>query len=64
MIIDESCFERGCSCYDYRIDKGVEVRRKEWVGLTDEERNWLRKRNQKHDDYAKAVEALLKEKNT
>ena len=37
---------------------------KPWVGLTDEERNWLRKRNQKHDDYAKAVEALLKEKNT
>lgn len=37
---------------------------KPFVGLTDEERNWLRKRNQKHDDYAKAVEALLKEKNT
>ena len=39
------------------------VSKREWQGLTQEERNWLRKRNQKHDDYAKAVEALLKEKN-
>ena len=35
-----------------------------WVGLTDQERSYLRKRNQKHDEYAKAVEQLLKEKNT
>jgi hypothetical protein len=35
-----------------------------WVGLTDEERRELRKCNQQHDAFAKAIEAKLKEKNT
>jgi len=38
MIVDKACFERGCACYDDRVDgPGVEVVEKEWVGLTDEE---------------------------
>ena len=38
MIVDKACFERGCACYDDRVDAdGVEVAKKEWVGLTDEE---------------------------
>jgi len=42
---------------------GVYAFEKPWVGLTDEECRWLRKRNQKHDAFAKAIEAALKEKN-
>ena len=39
MILDRGCFERGCACYDERVDKdGIEVVKKEWVGLTDEEK--------------------------
>jgi hypothetical protein len=38
--------------------------KREWVGLTDEERRDLRKCNQQHDAFAKAIEAKLKEKNT
>ena len=38
MLIDKACFERGCACYDDRLDKdAVEVARKEWVDLTDDE---------------------------
>ena len=37
-IIDKACYERGCACYDDRVDKdGVEVVARQWVGLTDEE---------------------------
>lgn len=34
MIADKACYERGCACYDSRDGDGVEVMRKEWVGLT------------------------------
>lgn len=27
MIIEKACWERGCACYDYRVDEGVEVTR-------------------------------------
>lgn len=38
MIVDKACFERGCACYDDRVDgPGVEVVAREWQGLTDEE---------------------------
>ncbi len=70
-LIDKACYERGCACYDSRIDRdGVEVVQREWVGLTDEEikhveetttclkdESWLR--NLTHN-----LEAKLKEKNT
>ena len=36
---------------------------KHWVGLTDEEVRDLRRRNQQHDVFARAIEAKLKEKN-
>jgi hypothetical protein len=42
MLVSKECWERGCSCYDDRVDKDpVEVVKREWVGLTDEERYGL-----------------------
>jgi hypothetical protein len=26
MILEKGCAERGCACYDVRVDKGVEVK--------------------------------------
>ena len=38
MLVSKECWERGCSCYDDRVDKDpVEVVKRGWVGLTDEE---------------------------
>jgi hypothetical protein len=40
MIADEACWERGCACHDGRDSPGVElVKKREWVGLTDEDVN-------------------------
>ena len=25
MIVEKACWERGCACYDHRLDEGVEV---------------------------------------
>jgi hypothetical protein len=33
MILEKGCAERGCACYDVRVDEGVEMVRE----LTDEE---------------------------
>ena len=60
MLVDEACFERGCACHDSRESPGVEVVRKEWVGLTDEE-IW---ETPTLSEFARAIEAKLKEKNT
>ena len=76
MIADRACYERGCACYDPRVDSdGVEVvEKREWVGLTDEDRQaafeslpdmldgFLKKWGWLH--FSKAIEAKLKEKNT
>jgi len=35
MILEKSCAERGCACYDVRVDEGVEI--KTMRKLTDEE---------------------------
>jgi hypothetical protein len=35
MILERGCAERGCACYDVRVDEGVEV--KVVRELTDEE---------------------------
>jgi len=35
MILEKGCAERGCACYDVRVDKGVEI--KTMRELTDEE---------------------------
>ncbi len=57
-----------CVCWakawDAGFHKGVESKPEVWAGLTDEERRDLRKCNQQHDAFAKAIEAKLKEKNT
>jgi hypothetical protein len=49
MLVSKECWERGCSCYDDRVDKDPvliaaaiarkekEVVKRQWVGLTDEE---------------------------
>jgi hypothetical protein len=60
MLVSKECWERGCSCYDDRVDKDpVEVVK--WVGLTDEEVNefyWI------SASTLEAIEEKLKEKNT
>lgn len=70
MIVDKACFERGCACYDDRVDgPGVEVVKKEWVGLTDEEIMEMLDYGQygRVPQYARnfvdAIEQALKEKN-
>lgn len=71
MIADEACWERGCACHDSRDSPGVElVRKREWVGLTDEEVKFIWKDvigwgDPSHDDedLVRAIEAKLKEKN-
>ena len=66
MIADKGCAERGCPCYDSRDGPGVEMtERKEWVGLTVEEiKNTYFTTRADFVDYARAIEAKLKEKNT
>lgn len=70
MIVDKACFERGCACYDDRVDgPGVEVLKKEWQGLTEAEINEVLG-SDIHDepsgllDFVRAIEQALKEKNT
>ena len=72
MILDEGCAERGCPMHDSRETKGVVFMRKEWVGLTDEERlRVLQFIDPKavrfplgFKQIAESIERLLKEKNT
>ena len=69
MILDEGCAERGCPMHDERETKGVVFIRKEWVGLTDEEIYEADPLphlmfDQQRIDFAQAIEAKLKEKNT
>ncbi len=71
-IIDKACYERGCSCYDDRVDKdGVEVVARQWVGLTEDEVSKIlddvigfNSCFGPETDFARAIEAKLKEKNT
>jgi hypothetical protein len=67
MIVDKACWERGCACHDTRVDgEGVEVVKKEWVGLTrDEVLDIEEAEIAKHPlAFYRAIEAKLKEKNT
>lgn len=60
MIVDKACWERGCACYDDRIDKdGVVVAKKEWVGLTEGEI----KECYEKENPVEAAEDKLQEKN-
>ena len=66
MIVDKACFERGCACYDDRVDSpGVEVVKKEWVGLTLEDilETYRGPDGSDYVEYARAIETKLKEKN-
>ena len=64
MIVEKACWERGCACYDYRLDEGVEVTLvREWVGLTDEEMQEIWDNRGWYVNTIKAIEAKLKEKN-
>ena len=67
-LIDRACYERGCACYDSRVDRdGVEVVQRKWVGLTDEDWKQLYDEfamGQELDEFARAIEAKLREKNT
>lgn len=67
MILDEGCAERGCPMHDSRETKGVVFIRKEWVGLTDEERDAIEAATLNLHGipkfFATAIEAKLREKN-
>ena len=71
MIADIGCAERGCACYDSRIDcGGVEMVKREWVGLTDmlvydlADTYLYGVKNYGILSFYKAIEKALKEKNT
>ena len=73
MLADRGCAERGCACYDSRIDGiGVEMVVRQWVGLTDEGALHLWAGDvprpvmgkNKVLAFARAIEQALKEKNT
>jgi hypothetical protein len=67
-LIDKACYERGCACYDPRVDlDNIEVVQREWVGLTDDERLEVAEIDGADEWFwkvCKAIEAKLKEKNT
>ena len=64
-IVDRGCWERGCASYDERVDKdGIEVVKKEWVGLTKEEFEQAVDGLEDLEDCWTQIEAKLKEKNT
>jgi hypothetical protein len=50
MILEKGCAERGCACYDVRVDEGVEV--KVVRELTDEEimKEWKHKYEDTYSD--------------
>ena len=72
MIADQACAERGCACHDYRDGPGVEMVRREWQGMTDEElykvfpaiATYHEANKTLYRSIARAIEAKLKEKNT
>ena len=70
MLISKECFERGCSCYDDRVDKDpVEVVERQWVGLANEEIEAVMHGSVEGErmlpyQFARAIEAKLKELNT
>ena len=65
-IIDRGCWERGCACYDDRVDgEAVEVVQRTWVNLTSEEIGEIYRVGWANNmELARAIEAKLKEKNS
>ena len=77
MLVDQACWERGCACYDDRLDKHpVEVVKRELVGLTEDEIKEIFYANGKNAQFwweytnpdcvalGRAIEAKLRSKNT
>ena len=65
MIVNQDCWERGCACYDSRVDgPGVEVMKRAWVGLSNGEMVELSVTELGKWDLILEVENKLKEKNT
>ena len=66
VIIEKACWERGCACYDHRVDEGVEVTlvQREWQPLTAAERIDIVNGAIGLMDAISYAEAKLKEKNT
>ena len=65
MNIDKACWERGCACFDDRVDKeSVAVIKKEWVSLTDEEKDDIDWQGSSAARVIELTEEKLKEKNT
>ena len=63
--INKECYERGCACYDDRLDEeSVEVVQRTWVNLTSEEIGEIYRVGWANNmELARAIEAKLKEKN-
>jgi hypothetical protein len=66
MLVSKECWERGCSCFDDRVDKDpVEA----WVGLTDQQvldladEHLYGGKNYSILSFYKAIEEKLKEVN-
>ena len=53
MILEKGCVERGCACYDVRVDEGVEV--KTVRELTDEEITDVFRASSDHIKFARAI---------
>lgn len=66
MIANKECYERGCACYDSRVDsEGIKVVvEREWIGLTRDEILDVRWHNKSSYKFARVLEAKLKEKNS
>ena len=73
MIANKECYERGCACYDSRVDgEGIEVVAKdEWTDLTRNEILELLNAfyteefsSEREIAFARVIQRALKEKNT
>jgi hypothetical protein len=58
----EGCYDSGPRHYECAV-REVKMLRREWVGLTHEERYLDDSRTDEEIEYAKGIEALLKTKN-
>jgi len=61
-ILDKACWERGCPCHEDG-EEGVEVVKREWVGLTKAEFEEAVEGLEDLEDCWMMIEAKLKEKN-
>ena len=65
LIVDEACWERGCACHDSRDSPGIQlVEKREWVGLTDEDKQRAVWTDGTFGEGALWADARLKEKNS